>query len=274
MSRAPTTVLLLLFFCFAFVACGDDDGENGENDSSNATENQSSTNDGNAANTGNDGNASNQGNGSNHNANSMNHGNASNDGNGSNNNSSGGPTFCRNTCQEASECGAEAGWDCVDERCVFENGGSTGTCSDDEECVAFLSGWHDPCSNQDGCAPTQACIEHQGEGLCAFEHGEFIDCHDMDRQITTLPRYGDAGDADVCVHPSPLCHPDHGFCMEGCQSDADCFYAGVDTCVDGLCQCGSDAACDDVSHGDVCFDGHCGCSGDQVCIDGGFDVCE
>ena len=260
------TVCLVVSCLFA-IACGDDGGD--ENDHPNATTNQISSNDANDSGGNSDINSDND----TANSTTNDNGATNNSTNDTNNTNDDGPKFCRHTCQQASDCGTQAGWSCVDERCHWESDATQSICSDDEDCLAFMSGWHDSCANQDGCEITQACIEHEGQGLCAFEEGEFINCADMNREVVTRDLFGEAGQTQVCAMTNVVCI-DQSYCMEACQSNADCHYPGVDTCVDGQCLCGSDAACADVDYGDVCYDGLCGCSSDQVCVDADFDVCE
>ena len=243
---------ICLFIASLFLfACGDDAAE--DNDDSNDTTNQSSddSNDDDDNGDGDD----------------------DNDNGGGDDNGDDDFQFCNYICESASDCGTEANWECVDERCHWEVSDADTICSDNEDCVAFMSGWQDPCTGQDDCEGTQACIDYEGEGLCAIEEGEFVTCADMEMESLSKDLVGESGQTQVCARLEFECNDD-GFCEEPCQSDADCDHPGVDTCVDGTCQCGSDAACDDVDHGDVCVDGLCGCSGDEFCIDAGYDVCE
>ena len=184
-----------------------------------------------------------------------------------------GPMFCRQSCEVASDCGEESQWMCEDNLCEWEQQEQAATCDDDAECVALYSGWADPCQHQDECAVTQACIEHEGEGLCAFAEGEHIDCDTLQMERITIDLYGESGQTVACGKPHAICDPDLLYCVEGCQSDTDCIHPGADTCVDGRCMCGSDAACEELPNSDTCYDGACGCSSDAVCTEEPFDVC-
>ena len=189
-----------------------------------------------------------------------------------NNTEPSGAQFCRSECEEASDCGPQSGWVCVDNLCMYEDAPEE-VCTGDAECVAVFSGWMEACTGDQQCADTQACIDHDGEGFCAFEEGEFVDCDQMNMELVTKDRFGDIGQADVCGQPTANCHPEDQYCQLGCQANADCDWAGVDTCVDGVCRCGSDAACEGLDGADTCYDGVCGCSSDETCQGTEFDVC-
>ena len=287
--------IFALCLCCVVMACGDDSGEDPGGDGNDAA-NETSHQNGDEGNqnpvenqdpgeTSNDEQSSNEESNANQGSHDLNDQSTTNDGGGANDESQANDgnddagaetdkaTVCRQSCEDASVCGNEDEWACVDGVCQWEYQEPSASCDGNDECIALYSGWLEPCQNQEGCAITQACIEHQGEGFCAYAEGEHIDCETLSMERMTMDRFGESGEVVACGNPYAICEPELRYCVEGCQSDGDCVHPGVDTCVDGVCRCGSDAACEGLELADTCYDGVCGCSGDEVCTDATYDVC-
>jgi hypothetical protein len=134
-----------------------------------------------------------------------------------------------------------------------------------------------------GMAGTQACIEWEGQGLCAFVEGEFIDCETLQMSRRVLP-LAEGGEVVACVRDAVICTDDR-YCTQpcdvvGCPSpeypvcDADTrrCRCGPGSCRtnasvcgdDGICRCQRDADCT-TDAVDTCYDGFCGCSDASIC---------
>ncbi len=203
----------------------------------------------------------------------------------------GGPMFCSEICEVDDDCfinGADQGLNCNNGYCQGE---SQGSCSEDQECRDLFSGWSagDACAAQDECAPTQGCMNLNGEGHCVYVPTEFLQCETIKQEEVEVQAI-EGGMMIACGNTSALCTEDK-YCIDGCKSDADCLApaypvcnmqtklceCGVDSdcdnqpgtsvCDAGICRCGNDSDCAELDNADVCTEGACGCSELSVCSD-------
>ena len=203
----------------------------------------------------------------------------------------GGLMFCHEICEVDDDClidGADQGLYCEDSFCQGE---SQGSCSDDQECRDLFSGWSagEACAAQDECAPTQGCMNLNGEGHCVYIPTEFLQCETINQEEVEVQAI-EGGVMIACGNTSALCTEDK-YCLDGCKSNSDCISpaypvcnmqtklceCGVDSdcanqpgasvCDAGVCRCGNDSDCAELDYADVCVDGACGCSEQSVCRD-------
>jgi hypothetical protein len=186
---------------------------------------------------------------------------------------------CREACTSDSDCAEDAEFKCIDGFC-FQDVDIEDRCQSHDDCVRKLGSWASPCAGDEDCRSNEVCIEHDGDGLCAYDANQ-ESCEAIHNVVVSKPRYAASGDVEVCGQPLARCHPgfdSHGrgfaSCVVGCDTDGDCTQSGwADTCVDGFCRCSDDASCERVFGADVCIDGTCSCSGDAFCEGIGFDGC-
>lgn len=195
--------------------------------------------------------------------------------------------FCQEECQTADDC--LDGHRCDEGRCWPESVPTQ--CEDDNTCVALFSGWLTAmgCEATADCdggeAGTQACVDFDGMGICAFIQGEFIDCETLGMERVNLPLREGGGEVEACSQTRAECRDN--ICTIPCRGDMDCSLtpeypvcnveSGRCVCAEGSCMtnasiCGDDGICrcagnEDCTEGavDTCIDGFCGCSGPEVC---------
>lgn len=197
------------------------------------------------------------------------------------------PLFCQEECQTADDC--QADHRCDQGRC-WPNSIPT-RCDDQDTCVALFSGWltTSPCEATAECDGgengTQACIDFNGGGICAYIQGQFIDCNTLGMEAVSTPLREGGGEVEACTQTRAECRD--SACMVPCRGDMDCAltpeYPVCDLdsgrCVcqpgscqtnaslcgdDGVCRCAGDADCTE-GNVDTCYDGFCGCAGVETC---------
>ena len=192
----------------------------------------------------------------------------------------GGPEemFCSLSCESDEDC--YVGGEDVDLTCNRDGlcaGEPTDECTEDDECLTLQFQFGTACTAGGGeCEATmQACVDVGGEGHCATQPTEFVDCELlMQAEIEVLDIDGNlvvvCGNADLaCLELSG-----NNFCLDPCESDRECEdfgVPGISVCNEpGICGCADDADCLAGDLGNHCSaDGFCifTCEGDDDCAE-------